>query len=93
MVFRQSSYWFVPTPQDQYWAGYIPQEFAQFYMDFQANWTLQEMELHQALDDACTIARGKNSPLQNPPWRVNCADTIGLTKLHLNEFNAYSATW
>jgi hypothetical protein len=83
----------VPTPGDQTRAGYIPEEFAQFYIDFQANWSIQSSRLKKAMDDAVATAQGKHTDISGPPWTAGCARVIGYPYLLLNEYNTSSATW
>jgi hypothetical protein len=93
VVFRKSYTFFIPTPLDWTWAGYIPEEFAQFYMNFQSNWTLSGETSGLALAHARATAQGHGTSLAAPPWQQNCAATIGYWNLHHNEFNARSANW
>ena len=93
VVFRTIFDWFVPTPSDPTKAGDIPEEFAQFYIDFQAPWTEYGERLVDAINDARTFAQGKSTYLIHPPWAADCADTIGFQNLHYNDFNSGADTW
>jgi hypothetical protein len=93
VVFRQSFDWFIPTPFNPDQAGYIPEEFAQFYMDFQGNWTVASEDLINALHDACSAAQAKPTGLSTPPWREGCAAPIGYWNLRYNQFDTKSASW
>jgi hypothetical protein len=95
IVFRTSFTFFIPTPTDLNKAGYIPEEFAQFYINFQANWTASSSTLTRALSDARDTALNSQTLLEVPPWDDNprCADTIGYLSLRHDEFNSLGTTW
>jgi hypothetical protein len=70
---------------------YIPAEVAQFYMDFQANWTLYGEKLGKALSDAATAAQATGvQTTGGTPW--SRAMARGYTDLRHNEYN-WRSSW
>jgi hypothetical protein len=97
VVFNKSYHWFVGTPLDMDHEGYIPKEFAQFYMIFQGKWTLEHLDLRTALLETLSeirpMASASGCQLQNPPWMQDCAQVIGYVYLHHNQYNLRTDTW
>jgi len=80
----------VPTPTDPTYFGYIPEEVAQFYMNFQSKWTLDGKPLQQALREAAQTAQGAGVPVVDPPWQ--CLTAFGYLDLTHNQYN-WGPSW
>ena len=93
IAFLKSFTIFVPTPDDPVYSGVIPADAAQFYIDFQGNWTLQNMDLRTALTRARNDALARGTQLTEPPWAADRATLIGYWYLTHNEYNNISDTW